>query len=141
MPTAPSIACVQIPWLPIVAHHGASAANGERPRAVHRGRGTAARITFHDRVAAAAGVRVGQTLAAARARVADLDSRLFEPERMAEARRGLVARLLHHTPRVAVSGPIRFWAEPGLEALSMLPEPLLQPVQHSEQRRSRSPQR
>lgn len=115
MPTAPSIACVQIPWLPIVAHHGVGAANAERPRAVHRGRGTAARITFRDRVAAAAGVRVGQTLAAARARAADLDSRLFEPERMAEARRGLVARLLHHTPRVAAAGPIRFWAEPVAE--------------------------
>lgn len=115
MPTAPSIACVQIPWLPIVAHHGADAASADRPRAVHHGRGTAARITFHDRIAAAAGVRVGQTLATARARAADLDSRLFEPDRMAEARRGLVARLLHHTPRVAASGPIRFWAEPVAE--------------------------
>lgn len=115
MPTAPSIACVQIPWLPIVAHHGVAAGNADRPRAVHRGRGTAARITFHDRLAAAAGVRVGQTLAAARARATELDSRLFESERMAEARRGLVARLLHHTPRIAAAGPIRFWAEPVAE--------------------------
>ncbi len=106
---------MQIPWLPIVAHHGAAAANAERPRAVHRGRGTAARITFHDRLAAAAGVRVGQTLTAARARVAGLDSRLFDPDRMAEARRGLVARLLHHTPRIAAAGPVRFWAEPVAE--------------------------
>jgi len=79
---------------------------------VHHGRGTAARITFHDRLAAAAGVRVGQTLAAARARAADLDSRLFEAERMASARRSLVARLLHHSPRIGAAGPIRFWAEP-----------------------------
>ncbi|MEC7524640.1 MAG: hypothetical protein VYE22_32475 [Myxococcota bacterium] len=82
------------------------------PRAVHAGRGTGARVRWCDARAADAGVRPGQTLAAARARCAALDSRLLDPGALARARREVIAALLALTPRVAPAGDARFWAEP-----------------------------
>ncbi|GAB5550397.1 MAG: hypothetical protein SangKO_101570 [Sandaracinaceae bacterium] len=57
-------------------------------------------------------MRAGQTLAAARARCASLDSRMFDPDTLARARREVVAALVTLTPRVAPAGDTRFWAEP-----------------------------
>ncbi len=80
--------------------------------AVHVGAGTAARIRWCDRVARARGVRPGQTVAAARARCADLRTAPLDERAMREARREAIGIALRHTPRVAVAGDTRLWAEP-----------------------------
>ncbi|MEM1418299.1 MAG: hypothetical protein AAGH15_25615, partial [Myxococcota bacterium] len=88
------------------------------PRAVHRGRGTAARVLWCDGAATARGVRPGQTLAAARARSGDLASRLVDAAALSRARRDVIAALLEISPRIAAghdASPAtagRFWAEP-----------------------------
>ena len=111
MKTSSPIACVHVPALPIVAHHGTHRATTQ-PLAVHRGEGTAARVRWCNRLAEEAGVRVGQTLAAARAHVAELTSQPWDPARVASTRHRAVAALLRVTPRVRADGPARFWAEP-----------------------------
>lgn len=119
MTTRPPIACVHVPELPIVAHHKPPAVedaqperDADAPHAVHRGRGTAARILWCDRRASAAGVAPGRTLAAAKARAADLRSIELDPHLLAEATRAVIHRLLAVSPRISASGPTRFWLEP-----------------------------
>ncbi|MFK7985241.1 MAG: hypothetical protein AB8I08_04350 [Sandaracinaceae bacterium] len=109
------IGCVLIPELPIVAHHPSAEVEPDAdrtPRAVHAGRGTAARVRWCDRAARTAGVRVGQTLASARARCASLESALLDEARFAESRRAVLSALLECTPRVSPDGPTRMWVEP-----------------------------
>lgn len=100
-----------MPELPLDAHHGL-----ERPaelaHAVHRGRGTAARIVFCDATAERAGIRVGQSLAGARARLEALRSVAFDEDRIARAQRDVVASLLSVSPRIAPGGIRRFFVEP-----------------------------
>ncbi|MEZ4339450.1 MAG: hypothetical protein R3B82_22735 [Sandaracinaceae bacterium] len=55
---------------------------------------------------------MGQTVAAARARLASLESALVDESLLAEARRLTIAALLRWTPRVTPDGPGRFWCEP-----------------------------
>lgn len=113
------IACVLLPLLPIAAHHpdavvaGADLADLSSPgRAVHTGRGAAARIRWCDPAARARGVRPAQTLAAARARCATLTSALLDEATMRDARREVIALALRESPRVTVAGPTRLWVEP-----------------------------
>ncbi|MCB9593265.1 MAG: hypothetical protein H6719_11085 [Sandaracinaceae bacterium] len=79
---------------------------------MHRGRGTAAKVQWIDEAARAAGVRPGQTLAAARARCASLESALVDATLLAEAHRLVTGALLRWTPRVSADGVGRFWCEP-----------------------------
>lgn len=95
-----------------MADGGAPAERGAVARAVHEGRGNAARIRWRDEAARARGVRPGQTLAAARARCAELESALLDEALLREARRQALTMALEHTPRAAVGGPARLWVEP-----------------------------
>ncbi|MGF1469644.1 MAG: DNA polymerase Y family protein [Sandaracinaceae bacterium] len=79
---------------------------------MHRGRGAQARVVWTDEAATDAGVRRGQSLARARAGCAGLVSRPWDEVALARAQADAVARLLPLTPRVAVDGPYRLWAEP-----------------------------
>lgn len=79
---------------------------------MHRGRGTRAEVLYCNDFAWRGGVRPGQSLAAARSRLAELDSRDFEPRRLAEGQRRIVERLLQVTPRITTAGADRFWVEP-----------------------------
>jgi len=65
-------------------------------------------------------VRPGTTVAAARARAADVHSVEESPPRLAEARREVVGRLLVVSPRIAADGPTRFWVEPVARRLGAL---------------------
>ncbi len=108
--------------LPIVAHHrsdraprDASRGEGEGdepPRAVHRGRAHTARIVWLDARATDAGVRIGMTLAAARARAASLRSVHEDARMLGDEKRRVVERLLEVSPRIEVAGATRFWVEP-----------------------------
>ncbi len=112
--SSPLVACVRMPELPLDAHHGL-ARDPESAHAIHAGSGRAARIVFCDAAAERAGVRVGQSLAGARARIGTLRSVTFDDERVARARREVIGRLLAVTPRIAPGGLRRFWLEPVAE--------------------------
>lgn len=79
---------------------------------MHRGAGDRARIELCDREAAGAGVRVGQTLAAARARAHRLRSVAVDDSLLRRAGREAVERLLGLSPRIHASSSTRFWVEP-----------------------------
>lgn len=100
-----------MPELPLDAHHGLERPL-ERAHAVHHGRGSAARIVFCDATAERAGIRIGQSLAGARARLESLHSVPFDDDRIARAQRDVVSRLLAVSPRIAPGGIRRFFVEP-----------------------------
>ncbi|MFW6052029.1 MAG: Y-family DNA polymerase [Myxococcota bacterium] len=79
---------------------------------MHQGRGTHARVLYCNDLARREGVRPGQSLAAARGRIASLDSRPFARRHLVEEQRRVVERLLHVTPRITTAGADRFWVEP-----------------------------
>ncbi len=114
MTTSAPIACVLIPALPIAAHHGVRDL-AERPLAVHRGRGSAARIVWSNTLARAQGIHEGLSLATASARESELLSRPLDAHRLAKARRSVLATLLRCSPRASEAGDTRFWAEPFAE--------------------------
>lgn len=106
-----AIACVRLPELPLVAHHGL-ARPPEKAFVVHRGRGTDARVVFADATARAHGIRPGTALAGARARFAELRTAELDETRIARAQREVIALLLARSPRIAIGGWRRFWVEP-----------------------------
>lgn len=110
------VACLRLPALPLDAHHGLER-TATQPHAVHRGRGSNARVLFVDACARAAGVLPGVTLAAARARSADLLSVPFDEARVERAQREVVDRVLKVSPRIVSAGLRRFWVEPRGPAL------------------------
>jgi protein ImuB len=114
-----SIACVRVPGLPILAHHGLADPYAT-PRVVHQGRGARGRVVFCDEEAERLGIAPGQTIAAARSRTESLRTLEYDPGRIARAQREVVERLLGVSPRIAVGGVERFWVEPVVGARGSL---------------------
>jgi len=106
------VACLHLSALPIAAHHSPRQTHGARSYAVHRGRGRTARILFCDTASSRSGIRPGQTLSAAKARNAELQSRPFDQGLIHRHQQLITTRLLRLSPRITHGGPSRIWVEP-----------------------------
>jgi hypothetical protein len=114
--TSRLLACLLLPELPIAAHRPVEEDGGGEAElhAVHRGEGPAARLLHVGQEALGRGLRPGQSLAAARARWADVESAPLDPARLRRAEREALAALLPWTPRLTVdrrADAFRLWAE------------------------------
>ncbi len=104
-PTAPRIACLRVPDLPLAAELRAHPELGGTPLAIAAGPGPRAEIVAVSPEATQQGVRPGTAVVHARAAVAGLAVRVASPARAAAARDALLDVALSASPRAALAPP------------------------------------